>query len=74
MIELALDEGQIHAAGRKLPVCELELELVEGNLSNLLMLGAHGERAGACRSQVPARRRDGFRLASGELYGPAVGA
>lgn len=37
-IEVAFDAGTITAGERKAPVCELELELVEGNLTDLLAL------------------------------------
>lgn len=46
-IEAALDRGEIRAAGRSLPIAELELELLEGSVADLLdlaraLLPAHG--------------------------------
>jgi inorganic triphosphatase YgiF len=41
LVELALDEGAIRAEpGRSLPVCELELELCEGEVAGLIALAS----------------------------------
>lgn len=48
-VEIALDRGEIIAAGKQEVLCELELELLEGEVSSLLRL-AHGIAA-----QVPVR-------------------
>jgi triphosphatase len=48
-VEIALDRGEIIAAGKQEVLCELELELLEGEVSALLRL-AHGIAA-----QVPVR-------------------
>jgi len=37
-VELAFDEGQVRAAGRSLPVCELEMELCDGSPAALVAL------------------------------------
>jgi triphosphatase len=37
-IELALDRGTIEAAGRRQPICEVELELVSGSIGDLFDL------------------------------------
>lgn len=37
-IEVAFDEGWLHAGTRQAPVCELELELVDGTLADLFHL------------------------------------
>lgn len=39
-IEVALDEGEICAAGKILPILEVELELIQGRAAALLRLGA----------------------------------
>jgi triphosphatase len=36
MIELALDQGEIRVGNRTLPLCEIELELKQGDLESLL--------------------------------------
>jgi inorganic triphosphatase YgiF len=39
VIELAVDEGEIIAGEKRLPLCELELELMEGETVSLIRLG-----------------------------------
>lgn len=74
IIELALDQGRIQAAGRSRPIREFELELVEGNMADLLVLARrYRERWDLCLNSASKARR-GFSLASGNLYGPPAGA
>ncbi|MBA2964023.1 MULTISPECIES: CHAD domain-containing protein [Ramlibacter] len=74
VIELALDEGMLRAAGRRREIRELELELLEGRFEDLLRLARRWrERHGLWIGSASKAQR-GWRLARGELYGPAVGA
>ncbi|MDE0715814.1 MAG: CYTH domain-containing protein [Gammaproteobacteria bacterium] len=38
-IELVLDEGEIHGGGRSVSLCEVELELIRGEVADVLALG-----------------------------------
>ena len=40
LVEVALDVGEVHAGGRMLPLCELELELKAGHEQSLFELAA----------------------------------
>jgi inorganic triphosphatase YgiF len=69
-IELALDVGEIRAGGRSLPICEVELELVQGEPTQLY------EIALELLSQVPLRlstlskAERGYGLLTGEVPAP----
>ena len=73
-IELALDQGCIMAAGRKLPVCEVEFELLDGDPQALLALaGRWVERFGLVLD-VRSKSERGHWLAAGHaLPPPATG-
>lgn len=74
LIELALDEGELVAGGQRRPVRELELELVEGDMRDLLAVARNWrERWGLWLSTASKAARGNW-LLSGERYGPAVGA
>lgn len=78
-IELALDVGQVTARDaqgqeRSSPVCELELELVEGRLEDLCDLAQlWAQRHGLVLSTLSKAER-GLRLMSGQAAGEAVKA
>ena len=73
-IELALDQGCITAAGRSLPVCEIEFELLDGEPQALLALaGRWVERFGLVLD-VRSKSERGHWLAAGQaLPPPAAG-
>jgi triphosphatase len=66
VVELALDEGAIHAAGRRLRVCELELELVRGAPSALLALAGRWVQRHGLWLDARSKAQRGERLARGE--------
>ncbi|HYF21470.1 MAG TPA: CHAD domain-containing protein [Ramlibacter sp.] len=74
VVELALDEGELLAAGRTRTIRELELELVEGGLRDLLTLAARWRSRWDLWVSLASKAARGHRLSSGELYGPAAGA
>ena len=43
-LEMSIDEGEILAANKSLPISEIELELKKGNVSGLLLFGAELSR------------------------------
>lgn len=79
-IELALDLGQVlvqqpdGAPPRSAEVCELELELLDGQVQDLTALACDwAGRHGLWFSTVSKAER-GLRLARGQVFGPAVRA
>ncbi len=85
-IEVALDQGEIgtdgtgHAAPRRLPLLELELELLEGQPSDLLdlghtlALGPPGQNGLWLHPDDRSKAERGLRLFTGERAGPAMAA
>lgn len=65
-VELALDEGAVLADGRREPVCELELELCEGEVADLLALAAGQVARHGLWLDVRSKAERGERLATGE--------
>ncbi|MFQ3786525.1 CYTH domain-containing protein [Halomonas sp. A29] len=71
-IEVALDQGEIRAAGRRVPICELELELKDGDPQALWSLAL------AFAETVPLRPADASKAARGSAllnarWAPAEG-
>ena len=65
-IEVAIDRGSIEAAGRTEPVCEIELELVEGPVADLYGLALALLRRGEPLAIEPrAKSERGYALAGG---------
>ncbi|MGR4069834.1 CYTH domain-containing protein [Billgrantia sp. C5P2] len=58
-VEVALDQGEIRAAGRRVPICELELELKDGDPQALWSLAL------AFAETVPLRPADASKAARG---------
>ena len=74
VVELAFDEGELLAQGRTAPVCELELELVEGDREELLMLARRWRMQWDLSLSTRSKAQRGQRLAEGELFGEPVHA
>lgn len=74
VIEIALDEGELLAMGRSQPLRELELELVEGRARDLLALARRWSGRRGLWINTASKAARGARLASGVLYGEALGA
>ena len=73
-IELALDEGQISAGGRTLPVCELELELLSGSSQALLDVAARWADRFGLVLDVRSKSERGHLLAQGLTVSPPAHA
>lgn len=65
-IEFAVDQGEIRAGGRSIPICEAELELCSGRVEDLfaLALMLHEQVPFSLEGQTKAAR--GYRLLAGE--------
>ena len=61
-IEVALDIGTISAAGRSVPLCELELELIAGSPAALLALAGRIARSVAVLPLAASKAERGFTL------------
>ncbi|RZM04460.1 MAG: inorganic triphosphatase, partial [Variovorax sp.] len=79
-VELALDLGHVvatpagSAAPRRSPVCELELELVEGDIAGLVALAHRWSRAHGLWLSTVSKAERGERLMAGTDAAPAVKA
>ena len=69
-IELALDEGVIRAGGRRLAVCELEFELLDGPPQALLALAARWVNRFGLVLDVRSKSERGHLLAAGRPASP----
>jgi CHAD domain-containing protein len=74
IIELAMDEGQVLASGRSRVVRELELELVEGDVRDLLALARRWRARFGLWLSTASKAARGYQLLSGDVYGPPVSA
>jgi|CXWL01.1.fsa_nt_gi inorganic triphosphatase YgiF len=68
-IELVLDRGEIIAGDRRIPVCEIELELKEGDPAALFAFARKVDAVAPLRLGVLSKAERGYRL-----RGPAVAA
>ena len=73
-IELALDEGCIRAGRRRLPICELEFELLQGPPQALLDLAARWAGRFGLVLDVRSKSERGHALAAGLAASPPAGA
>jgi triphosphatase len=71
-IELALDEGSVKAAGKASPLCEVELELKEGEPSELFRLAHDLGDAVPVRLATRSKAGRGYGLIAGESTGPVL--
>lgn len=64
-IELALDLGDVKAGEHQEPICELELELLHGNVEDILELSEQLLTAGVLRQGSLSKAARGYHLAAG---------
>lgn len=72
-IELALDQGEILAAGARSPVCEAELELLLGTRRDLFTLALELVSELPLTLSLQSKADRGHRLAAGGASAPAAG-
>lgn len=70
-VEVALDIGEVVAGSRRLPICEIEIELKSGPSDALFALAAHWAGFAGTWLDVRPKSLRGLRLARGEERGPA---
>lgn len=73
-IDAALDAGLLRAGDRELPVCELELELIDGGSGPLFALAAAWRAHGGLWLDTRSKAERGADLAEGRVFGPPVKA
>ena len=61
-IELALDRGRIEANGRHEAICELELELLEGDIEALFTAASHLQETMPLHPEAASKAQRGYRL------------
>lgn len=71
-VEIAFDQGRILAADRKLPVCELEIELVSGTPQALLDQARRWVERHGLWLDLHSKAERGDLLARGEAVAPAA--
>lgn len=64
-IELALDRGEIRCGDRKAPICEIELELLEGDVSALFDVALALQSSVPLRPSAASKAERGLALFSG---------
>lgn len=69
-IEVALDSGEIRAADRRLPICEVELELKSGQAGRLVELALALNREVPVAWEYDTKAARGYRLAANETPAP----
>jgi inorganic triphosphatase YgiF len=72
LVEVAFDRGEVIAGARRLPLCEIEFELVSGPVDGLLALAARWVERHRLWLDVRSKAERGERLARGVQAGPAV--
>lgn len=69
-IEIALDRGHVASQGRKTPLCEVELELVSGNVHDLFALTSELQGAFHLHPSVASKAERGYALFADEPARP----
>lgn len=65
-IEIALDQGEVKAGEGQEPICELELELLEGNVNDVLKLAHRLVSQSGLRQGSLSKAARGYHLAAGD--------
>lgn len=69
-VEMALDRGEVTANGQRAPICELELELRQGQPSDLFDLALRIQEIVPARILTTSKSERGYALASGAAPRP----
>lgn len=71
-VEVALDQGEVQAGNQQLPICELELELKNGDASYLFDLADNLAQQMPVQLSNISKAARGYQLADGNLTKPAI--
>jgi triphosphatase len=69
-IELCIDGGTVHAAGKTKPICEVELELKRGRPGDLFRIARQLAEKMRAQLSVSSKAERGYSLLTGEKPGP----
>jgi triphosphatase len=64
IIDIAFDQGEINSSGQSLPICELELEIVNGDISDLFNLASLLFNTIKLRPGVETKAQRGYQIYS----------
>jgi inorganic triphosphatase YgiF len=70
VIEMAVDRGSIEGGGRKTPICEIELELLDGRIADLFALTRALQDDLDLRPAIASKAERGYALFLGEAPAP----
>lgn len=70
VVELALDRGHIESQGRRKPICEVELELISGEVADLFVLTRQLQADLILRPSVASKAERGYALFLGTPLQP----
>ncbi len=65
VIEMGVDRGSIQSEGRRVPICEVELELVSGNMADIFGLTRELQNTLDLRPAVASKAERGYALFAG---------
>lgn len=69
-IEIALDRGHVASQGRRMPLCEVELELLEGEVADLFALTRELQAGFRLHPSVASKAERGYALFAGQPERP----
>ena len=70
LIELAVDHGHISANGRRETICEIELELLSGNIADIFGLARALQKHHTLHPAIASKAERGYRLFCNEPHVP----
>jgi inorganic triphosphatase YgiF len=70
LIELALDRGKIQSRGKSTPICEIELELLSGNVADIFALTRQLQEKLDLHPAIASKAERGYNLFSGTPLAP----
>lgn len=70
MIELALDRGKVHSKGETSPICEIELELISGNVADIFGLTKLLQKSHELYPEITSKAERGYSLYRGKPTAP----
>ena len=65
VIEMGVDRGSVQSEGRRLPICEVELELISGNMADIFGLTRELQNTLDLRPAVASKAERGYALFAG---------
>lgn len=70
LIELALDRGKIESRGKSTPICEIELELITGSITDIFALTRKLQESLDLHPAIASKAERGYNLFTGQALSP----